>query len=229
MWLTLGDALKLVITLLATGQRTALGLKLVHSHGGQSSSAMVGSFVVVNLVDWNGGVHNVRLDSLLLDYRLDSLVDVLTNVKKMRLSRLEQQDTYVVDVLASNSGCDALACCGSLYAPFILKLSLFLNKIPLGGIVITVIELAVLNGTELCSVLLWQNFAVLNWLNSAVVVILVDLLVYCCVYLLVLVGLDRLVNDRRGDCLVDSSVVVSRLAGEVGESGLDFVHVVDSV
>jgi len=57
----------------------------------------------------------------------------------------------------------------------------------------------------------------------------VNLLVYCGVDLLVLVGLDRLVNDRRCNSLVDSRVVVSRFACEVGESGLNFVHVVDGV
>tara|TARA_R110002003_G_scaffold198_17_gene15533 strand:- start:1764 stop:1889 length:126 start_codon:yes stop_codon:yes gene_type:complete len=40
---------------------------------------MVGSSVVVNLVNGNGGVNNVRLNDLLLDDRLDSLVDVLRN------------------------------------------------------------------------------------------------------------------------------------------------------
>jgi hypothetical protein len=135
----------------------------------------------------------------------------------------------VVDVLASDSGCNALALRGSLYAPLILELGLLLYKVPLRGIVITVIKLAVLNGTELSDVLLWQNLAVLNWLNSTVVVILVNLLIHCCVDFLVLVGFDRLVNDRRGNSLVDGSIVVSRLAGEVGESGLDFIHVVDSV
>lgn len=134
-----------------------------------------------------------------------------------------------MDVLASDGGCNALALCGSLYAPLILELSLLLYEIPLRGIVITVIELAVLNGTELGRVLLWQNLAVLNWLDSAVVVILVDLLVHCGVDFLVLVRLDCLVNNRRGNSLVDSSVVVSRLAGEVGESGFDFVHNVKSV
>jgi hypothetical protein len=40
---------------------------------------MVGSSVVVNLVNGNGSVNNVRLNDLLLDDRLDSLVDVLKN------------------------------------------------------------------------------------------------------------------------------------------------------
>ena len=38
---------------------------------------MVGSLIVVYLVDWNCGVNHAGLDSLLLDYRLDSLMNVL--------------------------------------------------------------------------------------------------------------------------------------------------------
>jgi hypothetical protein len=38
---------------------------------------MVGGSIVVDLVDWNSGVDNVGLNDLLVDYRLDSLVNVL--------------------------------------------------------------------------------------------------------------------------------------------------------
>ena len=41
---------------------------------------MVGSSVVVNLVDWHSGVDDVGLDGLLLNNGLDSLVDVLNDV-----------------------------------------------------------------------------------------------------------------------------------------------------
>lgn len=76
----LGDALKLVVALLAAGESTALSLELFHGHGWESSSLMVGSLVMVNLMDGDGGVDNVGLDGLLLNNGLDSLVDVLNDV-----------------------------------------------------------------------------------------------------------------------------------------------------
>jgi hypothetical protein len=130
----------------------------------------------------------------------------------------------VVDVLSANGGGYALALGGALYAPLILELSLLLNKVPLGGVVVTVVKLAVLNGTELGSVCLGKNLTVLDGLNSAVVVVLVNLLVYRSVDLLMLVRLDGLVSDSRGNGLVHGGVVVTRLLGEVGESGLDLIH-----
>jgi hypothetical protein len=38
---------------------------------------VVGSSIVVDLVDGDGGVDNIGLDNLPVDYGLDSLVDVL--------------------------------------------------------------------------------------------------------------------------------------------------------
>jgi len=130
----------------------------------------------------------------------------------------------VVHVLAADGGSYALALCGSLNAPLIPELSLLLHQVPLDCVVVTVIELAVLDGTELGSVCLGEHLTVLDWLNSAVVVILVDLLVYCGVDLLVLVRLDRLVSDCGRNSLVDCGVMMTRAVGEVGESCLDFVH-----
>jgi hypothetical protein len=76
----LRDTLKLVVALLAAGESTALGLELLHGHGWESSSLMVGSLVMVNLMDGDGSVDNVGLDGLLLNNGLDSLVDVLNDV-----------------------------------------------------------------------------------------------------------------------------------------------------
>jgi len=187
LWYTL----KFIVTLLATSQRTSLGLEFAHSHGGKGSSSVVSGGVVVNLVDWNCGVHDVGLDDLLLDNWLNGLVDM------------------VVNVLASESGRHALALRGSLYSPLVLELCLFLNKVLLRSVMVTVVKLAVLDSSKLCGVLLWQYLAILNWLNGAVVVILVHLLVYSCIDLLVLVGLDGLVNNRGSNSLMNSGVMVA--------------------
>ena len=221
----LGHTLELVVALLTAAENTALGLELVHGHGGKSSGLMVCSSVVVNLVNGNSGVNNVGLDNLLVDDRLDGLVDVLEESVSENSDTLRRVKTYVVDVLAANGGGYALALCGALNAPLVLELGLLLHKVALGGVMVTVVELAVLNGTELGSVCLGEDLAVLDGLDCAVVVILVNLLVYSSVDLLMLVRLDGLVDDSRGNSLMDCGVVVTRLVGEVSESCLDLVHV----
>jgi hypothetical protein len=202
----LRNTLEGVVSLFAAGQSSTLVLKLIHGHGRKGCGAVVCSLVVVNLVNRNGGVNNVRLDSLLLDDRLDGLVDV------------------VVDVLTTNGSSGTLAVCGTIYPALILEASLLLDQVPLNGVVVAVVELAVLNSAELGCVLLGKDFAVLNGLNGAVVVVLVNLLVDRSLNLLVHMGLDDLVLNSRGDGLVDSGVVVSRLGHEVSDSCLSLVH-----
>jgi hypothetical protein len=167
---------------------------------------MVSSLVMVNLMDGDSGVDDVGLNSLLLDNGLDSLVDV------------------VVDVLSAYGGSNTLAVGGVLNAALVSKASLVVDQSPLSRIGIAVVKLAVLNSTELSSVLLWENLTVLDGLNSAVVVILVNLLVNGSVDLLVYVRLDDLVLNSGGNCLVDSGVVVTGAAHEVGDSCLGLVH-----
>lgn len=132
--------------------------------------------------------------------------------------------TDVVDVLTANGSSSGLAVCSRIYAALILEASLLLNEVPLGGVVVAVVKLAVLNCTKLGGVLLRENLAVLNGLNCAVVVVLVNLLVNGGLHLLVYVRLDDLVLNSRGNSLVNSGVVVSRLGHELGDSCLSLVH-----
>jgi len=203
----LGDAFELIVALFATGESSALGLELIHSHCRQSSSLVVCGLVVVNFMDRDGGVHYAGLNSLFLNNGLDGLVDV------------------VVDVLAANGGGNTLAVGGLVNAPLVSEAGLVINKRPLGGLGITVVELAVLNGTKLGSVLLGENLTVHDRLDSAVVVILVDLLVDGCVDLLVYMGLDDFVLNSGGYSLVNGRVMVTGTAHEVGDGCLGFVHV----
>jgi hypothetical protein len=219
----LGDTLELVVALLAASEGTTLGLELLHGHGWESSSLMVGSLVMVNLMDGDGGVDNVGLDGLLLDNGLDGLVDVLDDVS-LGGGDVVCFQTYVMNVLSANSGGNALAVGGVFDATLVSKASLVVNQSPLGAINVAVVELAVLNSSELSSVLLGQNLAVLDGLDSAVVVVLVDFLVNGSVDLLVDVRLNDLVLDSGSNCLVDSGVMVTRAAHEVGDSCLRLVH-----
>lgn len=205
----LGDTLELIVTLLTAGKSSTLGLELIHSHGRQSGSLVVGGLVMVDLMDRDGGVHYAGLDSLLLNNGLDGLVDV------------------VVNVLSANGRGNTLAVSGLVNTPLVSKAGLVINKRPLGSVGIAVVKLAVLNGTKLGSVLLGENLTVQHRLDGAVVVILVDLLVDGCVDLLVYVGLNDFVLNSGGYSLVDSGVMVTGAAHEVGDSCLGLVHFED--
>jgi len=202
----LGHTLELIVALFTAAEDTTLGLELIHSHGGQSSCSVVGRSVVVDLMNGDSSVNNIGLDNLLLYDWLDGLVDV------------------VVHMFTSDGWCDALALGGSLYNALILELSLLLDKVPLGRVVIAVVKLAVLYGTKLSSVGLGKDLTVVNRLYCAVVVILVNLLVNSSVDLFVLVRLDGLVCYSWGNGLMDSGIMVTRLLGEVGEGCFDLIH-----
>jgi hypothetical protein len=130
----------------------------------------------------------------------------------------------VVHMFTSNRGRYTLTLSGSLDAPLVLELCLLLNKVPLGGVMVAVVKFTVLYGTELGLMLLGKHFTINDRLNSTVVVVLVDLLVYGSVDLLVYVRLDSLVSDGGSNSLVDCGVMVTRTVGEVGKSCLDFIH-----
>jgi len=127
----LGHTLELIVALFTTAENTSLGLELIHGHGGQSSCSVVGSSIVVDLMNGDSGVNNIGLDNLLLHDWLNGLVNV------------------VVHVFTSDGWRDTLALGSSFYNTLILELSLLLNKVPLGRVVIAVVKLAVLYGTEL--------------------------------------------------------------------------------
>jgi hypothetical protein len=202
----LGDTLEGIVALLPTSESSTLSLEFLHGHGRKSRGAVVGGLVVVDFVNRNGGVYNVGLDSLLLNDRLDGLVNV------------------VVDVLAADGSSGALAVRCSIYAALILETSLLVDEVPLGGVVVTVVKLAVLNSTELSSVLLGEDLTVVDGLNCAVVVVLVNLLIDSSLDLLVNMRLDNLVLNSRSNCLVNSGVVVARLGHEVCDSCLSLIH-----
>jgi len=133
-----------------------------------------------------------------LDNRLDGLVDV------------------VVDVLASNDGCDGVGVLGLVDEALILKELGLLSKTSLNLAAVSVLELAVLNSDDVVDVLLSLDFAVEDGLDGGVVVVLVDLLVDGGSNVLVPGGDDGLVNDGGCDALVDRGVMVSGLGLWVG-------------
>lgn len=101
----------------------------------------------------------------------------------------------MVYMLASNSGVCALAVAGTVNSALILESCLLSSKGALSVLGIAVVKFSVLNGTEVGSVLLGKNLPVLDWLDGAMVVILVHLLVNGSVDLLMLVRLDGLIHN----------------------------------
>lgn len=197
-----GLTLEAIVTLLAASQDTTLLLKVGHGDGRESRGGVVLSSVVVNLVDRDGGVDNVRLDGLLVDDGLDGLVDV------------------VVDVLTADGGCNRLRVHSLELGALVSELGSLSGEALLDLGVVAVLERAVLDGGKVVVVLLGENLTVLDGLDGSVVVVLVNLLVDGGLDLLVLLELVALVGDSGSDLLVDSGVVVSRLGHEFLNGGL---------
>ena len=63
-----GLAEEAILALLAADERAALCLELGHGDGGESRCGVVLGGVVVDLVDGNGGVGDVRLNGLCYGY-----------------------------------------------------------------------------------------------------------------------------------------------------------------
>lgn len=192
-----GLTLEAIVALLTASQDTTLLLKVGHGDGRKGRGGVVLSSVVVNLVDRDGGVDNVRLDGLLVDDGLDGLVDV------------------VVDVLTADGGCNRLRVHSLELGALISELGSLSSETLLDLGVVAVLERAVLDGGKVVVVLLGENLTVLDGLDGSVVVVLVNLLVNGSLDLLVLLELVALVGDSGSDLLMDSGVVVSRLGPEV--------------
>lgn len=143
LWL----ALESISALLTSSEGASLGSELAHADSGESSGSVVLSLVLMNLVDWDGGVDNGWLDSLLLDDWLNGLMDV------------------VVNMLTSNGGAFGCSMLGLSDSSGVLELGLFSSETFLNLIVISVLNVAVLNSSELMSVLLWKDFAILDRLD----------------------------------------------------------------
>ena len=160
---------------------------------------------VVGLVDGDGGVHDLGLDGLLVDDRLDGLVDVM------------------VDVLTGgNAGVGLCVVClgGGGGVP---KLGCFTRKTLFCLALILVVELAMLNWDHVVGVLLGEDLLVSQRLHGCVKMVLVDLTVNGLCDVFMTSGLDGLGGDGRVDPLLDVGVV-AMLAGELVDGGFGGLH-----
>jgi hypothetical protein len=157
---------------------------------------MVLSGCVVSLMDGNRGVDNFGLDSLLLDDRDNSLMDVM------------------MDMLASHGGSGRLCMMGLFNDSVILEVSHLGCDSLLGVSCIVMVELSFLGRKDVVGMLLWQFLLVLEGLDGGVVVMLVHFTVNGLCGFFMANRLDGLLSDGRADGLLDRGVVTS-LAGDL--------------
>lgn len=138
---------------------------------------MVLSLVLVDLVDWDGGVNNTWLDGLLLDDWLDGLVDVVVNVLTNNVTSLALGG---LDITNFASAAELLLLC--------------LKTLSDVGVV-TMLDLTVVDSGLVVGVLLWEDLLVLYWLDGGVVMILVNLTVNDSLGFLVLGTGNVLIDD----------------------------------
>jgi len=193
-------------TLFTAGKGTALALEFGHAHGWESSGGVVLGSVVVDLVDWHGGVHDVWLDSLLVDDGLNLLMHM------------------VVDMLASNDWLGSGLVLTLNTGRGIFEACLLSSELLLHLIGVVMLKVAVLDTDEVVVVLLWEDLSVLHRLDGSVVVILVDLLVDGGSDAVFLLTSHGLVDDCRVDFLVDSSVMLAILVDEALHGVLCGIH-----
>lgn len=133
-----GATLKLVVAVVtrAVSEASLLLGELFKSLHGESSSLVVNRLSVVCLVNGNSGVDNVRLDSVLLNNRLNVLVDV------------------VMHSLASNGRSSGGSMSRLVSRSSVLELRMFPVKGILGLPLVSVVESLVCDGDDVVVVLL---------------------------------------------------------------------------
>lgn len=120
----------------------------------------------------------------------------------------------VMHVLASNDRCNRVGLLGSCFSAAVLELPTLLFQICRDSIRVAVLDLAILNGSHAVGVLLWKNFAIFDWLDRGVVMVLVDLTINGSLSLFMTLLDYLLLHNRGSDLLVDCGVMVTGLVPE---------------
>jgi len=162
----------------------------------------------MSLVNRNSGVDHMRLNNLLLNDRLNVLMDVVMD----SLAADNRGGFLRSGSVMSDRGISVPRC-------ILLKRG---PDIPL----IAVVELLVLHSSHVVVVLLRKSLPVCDGLHSGVVMMLVNLLVYGSLNMLMLVRLDMLLCDGGSDLLIDGRLVLAIVREERGNGGLCFLHCV---
>ena len=151
----------LIMSFLVAHQGASLLLEVVHGHGWESACSMVLCLVMVDLMDWDGSVNHMRLNSLLLHNWLNGFVHVM------------------VDMLSSNDRCHARRLLAFNSLRGVAELSLLVGERLFHLLCIVMFVLPMLDRDDVVVVLLVERLRVLNRLHGSVVVILVALLLNC--------------------------------------------------
>jgi len=194
-----------------TAKRAAVTLELAHGHGREGGGAVVTGGFVVHFVDGHGGVDDLGLDGFLVDDGLDCFVHVV-----MHCLALHSRGTAL---LVRRLGHDAL----------VAQLGRFGLEGALGGIVVAVVELAADDLGGVVDMLLWQDLPVLNGLDDAAVVVLMDFSVHGGLDLLVPGWFHRLLCHGGCRLLLDGCIVASGARHEVVKFGFGAIHSVSLV
>ena len=117
----------------------------------------------------------------------------------------------VVNVFSSNHWCHGVGLLGTTLYPCILELCTLLFETCFDGLFIAVMVLPMLDGNNVMFVLFGKDFAVFDWLDGGMVVVLVHLTVNGSLSFFMANLCDLLVHNGRRHFLVDSGVMVTSL------------------
>lgn len=120
----------------------------------------------------------------------------------------------VVHVLASNDRCNGVGLLGTNFSAGVLELRTLSFQTSLDGILVTVLDLALFNGGHAVGVLFRENFAILDWLDRGVVMVLVHLAINGSLRLLMTLLDHLLLHNGGSDLLMDCGVMVTSLVPE---------------
>lgn len=114
---------------------------------------------------------------------------------------------------------------GTMDDLFVSELFTLGGQCPLCGVVVPVVIVSMLDRPDFVLVLLGEDFLIMNWLYSTVIMILVDFLIHSGVDLLVFPWLDGLLLNGWLNRFMYGSFMVTRIADEVTDYFLSLVHI----
>ena len=117
----------------------------------------------------------------------------------------------VVDVFSSNHWCHGVSLLGATLYPCIFELCTLLLETCSNGLFIAVMVLPMLDGDNVVLVLFGKDFAVFDWLDRSMVVVLVHLTVDSGLSFLMANLHDLFLHNGRSHFLVDSGIMVTSL------------------
>lgn len=183
---------------------TSLG-EFRHGDSWENIALVDHGLVLDTLVNWNGGVDNMRLDSLTLNDWLDDIMNVVVNMFTdnglSRLGGLSWQDFA-----------------------FISELSVLSLEDASNFLVFSVMVFSVFDWDHIVMVLFGVDNLILDWLNVDLMMVLMDFSVDSSCDIFVLLFSDTLVYNGRLGLLLDVDGVVVLVTEDSGHCFLSCLH-----